>query len=60
MFMELAHPSKDTIWKTGLKSKIQKSVVYKRPISLIETSTGLGCKARRRFTKLMAPQNRQE
>jgi hypothetical protein len=34
--------SKDTIWQTGLKRKIQQSVVYKRPISLTETNTGLG------------------
>jgi hypothetical protein len=27
---------------TGLKKKIQQSVAYRRPISLAETSTGLG------------------
>jgi hypothetical protein len=35
-------PSKDTIWQTGLKRKIQQYVVYKRPTLLTETSTGLG------------------
>jgi hypothetical protein len=58
--MDLTPPSKDTIWKTGLKKKIQKSVVYRRPISLTETNTGLGWKAKRKFTKAMALQNRQE
>jgi hypothetical protein len=42
MLMDLIPPSKDTVWKTGLKRKIQQSVVYRRPISLIEISTGLG------------------
>jgi hypothetical protein len=35
-------------WK---KRRIQQSVVYKRPISLTETNTGLGLKDGRRFTK---------
>jgi hypothetical protein len=34
--------SKDTIWQTGLKRKIKQSVVYRRPISSTETSTGIG------------------
>jgi hypothetical protein len=45
-------PSKDTM--CGLKGKIQQSAAYRRPISLTETNTG------RRFTKPMAPENRQE
>jgi hypothetical protein len=40
--MDLTSTSKDTIWQTGLKRKIQQSVVYKTPISLTETNTGLG------------------
>jgi hypothetical protein len=60
MLIDLTTPSKDTVWQTGLKSKIQKSVVYKKPISLTETSTGLGSKAKRIFTEPMAPQNRQD
>jgi hypothetical protein len=36
----LIHPSKDTDWQTGLKRKIQQSAAYRRPTSLIETSTG--------------------
>jgi hypothetical protein len=52
--------SKDTIWQTGLKRKIQQSVVYRRPISLTETNTGLERKAGRRLTKPMVPENRQE
>jgi hypothetical protein len=51
--MDLTPPSKDTVWRTGLKSKMQQSVVYRRPISLTETNTGLGGKAGRRFTKQM-------
>jgi exonuclease III len=42
MLIDLTPPSKDTIWQTELKRKIQQSVVYMRPISLTETSTGLG------------------
>jgi hypothetical protein len=32
---------KDIIWQTALKRKIQKSVVYRRPIFLTEINTGL-------------------
>jgi hypothetical protein len=39
---DLIPPSKDTIWKTGLKRKIQQFVAYRRPISWTETNTGLG------------------
>jgi hypothetical protein len=53
-------PSKDTAWQTGLKRKIQMSLVYKRPISLTKINTGLGLKAGRKFSKLMAPENRQK
>jgi hypothetical protein len=60
MSTDSSTPSKDTIWQTGLKRKIQQSVVYRRPISLAETNTGLGLKAGRRFTKSMVPENRQE
>jgi hypothetical protein len=60
MLMDLIPPSKDTFWQTGLKRKVQQSVAYRRPISLTEISTGLGLKAGRRFTKPMAPENRQE
>jgi hypothetical protein len=35
-------PSKDAVWQTGLKRKIQQSVVYKRPISMTEIKTSLG------------------
>jgi hypothetical protein len=40
--------------------KRQQSVAYRRLISSTETSTGLGLKAERRFSKLMALENRQE
>jgi hypothetical protein len=40
--MDSTPPSKDNIWQIGLKRKIQQSVVYRRPISLTEISTGLG------------------
>jgi hypothetical protein len=40
--MDSIPPSKDTIWKTGLKKKIQQSVVYKRTILLAEINSGLG------------------
>jgi hypothetical protein len=55
MLTDLTPPSKDTVWQTGLKRKIQQFVVYRRPISLTGTSTGIGWKARRRFTKPMPP-----
>jgi hypothetical protein len=42
VLMDLIPPSKDTFWQTGLKRKIKQSVVYRRPISSTETSTGLG------------------
>jgi exonuclease III len=45
MLNDLTPPSKDTIWQTALKRKIKQSVVYRRPISLTETSTHLGWKA---------------
>jgi hypothetical protein len=60
MLMNPTPPSKDTVWQTGLKRKIQQSVVYKRPTSLTATNTGLGRKAERRFTKPVAPENKQE
>jgi hypothetical protein len=58
--MDLTTPSKDTAWKTGLKRKIRQSVAYRRPISSTETSTSLGLKSGRRFTKPMAAKTRQE
>jgi hypothetical protein len=42
MLMDLIPPSKDTVWQTGLKRKIQQSVDYRGPFSSIETSIGLG------------------
>jgi hypothetical protein len=42
MLMYLLLPSKETIWQTGLRRKIQQSVVYRRPISLKETNAGVG------------------
>jgi hypothetical protein len=42
MSMDSTLPSTDTIWQTGLKRKIQQSVVYRRHISLTETNTVLG------------------
>jgi hypothetical protein len=60
MLEDLTPPSKDTVWQTGLKRKIQQFFVYRRPISLTKISTGLRGKAGRRFNKLMAPENRQE
>jgi hypothetical protein len=42
MLMDLIPPSKETVWQTGLKRKIQQSVAYRRTISSTETSTGLG------------------
>jgi hypothetical protein len=40
--MELTSLSKDNIWQTVLKRKIQQSAVYRKPIISTETSTGLG------------------
>jgi hypothetical protein len=42
MLTDLTPSTKDTVWQTGLKRKIQQSVVYRRPISSTETSTSLG------------------
>jgi hypothetical protein len=49
----------DIVWQSGLKRKIQLSVVTKRPTILTEINTGLRWKAGR-FTKLMANENKQE
>jgi hypothetical protein len=38
-------PSKDIVWQNGLKRESQQSIVYRRPILLTETHTGLGVKA---------------
>jgi hypothetical protein len=40
MLTDLIAPSKDIIWQTGLKRKIQESAAYRKPISSTETSTG--------------------
>jgi hypothetical protein len=40
MLTDLTLPPKDTVSQTGLKMKIQQSVVYRESISLTETSTG--------------------
>jgi hypothetical protein len=37
MLIDLIPPSKDIVWQTGLKRKIQQSVVYRRPISSTST-----------------------
>jgi hypothetical protein len=49
-----------TVWQNGLKKKIQQFVAYRRFISPTEISICLGWKAGRRFTKPVAPENRQE
>jgi hypothetical protein len=52
--MDSTPPSTDTIWQTGLKRKIQQSVVYKRPILMTKINTGLGGKSERRYTNPVA------
>jgi hypothetical protein len=42
MLIGLIPPSKDMIWQTGSKKKIQQSVAYRRPVSSTEISTGKG------------------
>jgi hypothetical protein len=42
MLTDVIPPSKGTVWLTGLKRKIQQFLAYKRPISSIEISIGLG------------------
>jgi hypothetical protein len=42
MLIDLTTPSKDTAWQTVLKTKIQQSVAYRRPISSTGKNTGLG------------------
>jgi hypothetical protein len=57
---ELNSPIKRHHLANWIKKKIQQSVAYRKCISSTETRTSLGSKARRRFTKPMAPENRQE
>jgi hypothetical protein len=52
-------PHQKTPFGKLLKRKIQKSVVYRRPISLTKTNSGLRLKAGRRFTRLIAPEKSQ-
>jgi hypothetical protein len=40
MLMDLIPSSKDNVWPTGLKMKIQQSAAYGRPISSTEITTG--------------------
>jgi hypothetical protein len=47
-------------WQTGSKRKTQQSVIYKKPTLQTEINITLGQKGRRRFSKLMSPENRQE
>jgi hypothetical protein len=42
MLTDLIPPSKDTDWQTGLKRKNQQFVAYRKPVSSIEISIGLG------------------
>jgi hypothetical protein len=39
--MDLIPSSKDIIWQTGLRRKIQQSAAYRRVISSTETGTDL-------------------
>jgi hypothetical protein len=55
----LNSPIEDSIGQSGLKRKIQQYVDYKRPISSTQTSTGLGLRAGRKFTKPTVHKNRQ-
>jgi hypothetical protein len=41
MPMDSTSSPKDTLWQTGLKRKVQQSVVYKGLILLTEINTGL-------------------
>jgi hypothetical protein len=59
MLMNLIPQSKNYL-ANWIKKETQQSFVYRRPTSVTETSTGLGGRAGRRFTKPMAPLNRQE
>jgi hypothetical protein len=42
MLIDPIPPSKGTVGQTGLKKEIQQFVAYRRPISSIEISIGLG------------------
>jgi hypothetical protein len=47
-------------WRIEFKSKTQPFVAYKKPILLTKTNIDLGWKGRKRFSKLMNAENRQE
>jgi exonuclease III len=53
--MDLIPPSKYTIWQTGLKRKIQQFIAYRRPISSIEISIGLGWKGWKKIYQANGP-----
>jgi hypothetical protein len=42
MLADLIPQSKDSVWQTGLKKEDPTSVSYRRPMSLIQISIGLG------------------
>jgi hypothetical protein len=55
----LNSPSKDN-WQTGLKRKIQQSVVYRRPISLTEKKHWLRVKGWKKIYEANDPQKQAE
>jgi hypothetical protein len=60
MLTDSTSPSKDTIWQTGLKRKIQQYVVYKRSI-LLKEANWLKMKGRKIYqANAPSPHNRQE
>jgi hypothetical protein len=56
MLTDLIPPSKDTIWKTGLKRKIQQSVAYRRHISINRNKHWLSVKGWKKMYQANSPQ----
>jgi hypothetical protein len=57
MLTDLIPPSKDTVWQTGLKRKIQQSIAHSRPI-IDKNKHWLRMKVSRKVYQASGPQNR--
>jgi hypothetical protein len=55
MLTDLTPPSKDTIWQTGLKRKIQQSAAYRRSISSTKNKHWLKVKGWKKIYQTSGP-----